>query len=238
MSIFYEAMILSLIAGVAIPIGGIVSSFENIRPLWLERELRHSVIAFGGGVLISAVALVLIPEGIKGLSVIAVMLSFMSGGFLFMILDKLISTRIGPASQLIAMLVDFMPEAIALGATLAIHRETAILLAILIALQNLPEGFNSYREIVSGGNFNRIYVIVLFFALSLLGPVCAYIGLTVLSGNDNILGIIMVTSAAGILYLTFQDIAPQAKLNDKWAPSLGAVAGFMLGLAGHMILIR
>lgn len=80
MSLFQEALVLSLLAGIAIPIGGLISSYENIRPNWLQKELRHSVIAFGGGVLISAVALVLVPEGIKELSLSAVMLSFFLGG--------------------------------------------------------------------------------------------------------------------------------------------------------------
>lgn len=40
--------------------------------------------------------------------------------------------------------------------------------------------------------------------------------------------------AGGILYLVFQDIAPQARLEKHWAPSLGAVAGFLLGVLGHM----
>jgi ZIP family zinc transporter len=62
-----EALILSFLAGVATPAGGAPASIEHIRPLWLEKELRHTVIAFGGGALMAAVALVLVPEGIKGL---------------------------------------------------------------------------------------------------------------------------------------------------------------------------
>ena len=236
MPLIYEALILSLLAGIAIPVGGLISSYEKIRPHWLEREFRHSVIAFGGGVLLSAVALVLVPQGIKNISLPYVMLAFLLGGLFFMWLDKFIATKVGQASQLLAMLIDFMPEAIALGATLTVNRKTALLLAILIGLQNLPEGFNSYREIVTGTKTNRKKIILLFFALSLLGPVCALIGIEVLSDSKFILGMIMLASASGILYLTFQDIAPQAKLEKQWAPSLGAVAGFMVGLAGHMLL--
>lgn len=151
-------------------------------------------------------------------------------------LDKLIATKVGPASQLIAMLIDFMPEAIALGATLTVNRGTAILLAILIGLQNLPKGFNSYREIAASLKTGKRHIIAVFFLLSLLGPLCAFIGFKFLAGSSYLLGIIMVSSASGILYLTFQDIAPQAKLEKQWAPSLGAVAGFMVGLAGHIIL--
>ena len=42
-------------------------------------------------------------------------------------------------------------------------------------------------------------------------------------------------AAGGILYLTFQDIAPQARLEHHWAPPLGAVLGFALALVGEML---
>lgn len=236
MPILLQAILLSFAAGIAIPVGGLISSIENIRPRWLQMEFRHSVIAFGGGVLISAVCLVLVPEGIETLSLLSVTVSFLICGLMFMLLDKLVSTSIGPASQLIAMLIDFIPEALALGATFSLDRDTGLLLAILICLQNLPEGFNAYREIISDGKYGKRFIILLFSALSLLGPLCAYTGLTKLAGKEDVLGVIMLSSAAGILYLTFQDIAPQAKLKNQWAPSFGAVAGFMVGLVGHMIL--
>ncbi|WP_404851835.1 MULTISPECIES: hypothetical protein [unclassified Colwellia] len=43
-----------------------------------------------------------------------------------------------PASQLAAMLSNFIPESIALGAAFATASDNAFLLAGLIALQNLP----------------------------------------------------------------------------------------------------
>ena len=45
-----------------------------------------------------------------------------------------------------------------------------------------------------------------------------------------------VVAAGVIVYLIFQDIAPQAKLRNRWAPPLGAVLGFALGLAGHLLI--
>lgn len=236
MSVLYQAVLLALIAGIAIPAGGVLSSFENIRPHWLQKEFRHSVVAFGGGVLLSAVSLVLVPQGIEGVSLPVVTISFIAGGLFFMWLDKLVTTRIGPASQMIAMLVDFMPEAIALGAALSTKSNTALLLALLIALQNIPEGFNSYREIANAGKYSKSHILAIFLGLSLLGPICAVAGLVLLSGNQGTISVIMLSSSAGILYLTFQDIAPQVKLRNHWGPPLGAVTGFMVGLGGHMLL--
>ena len=60
-----QLILLTAIAGVAIPVGGLLASIENIQSRWLEEELRHTILAFGGGALVSAVALVLIPEGVE-----------------------------------------------------------------------------------------------------------------------------------------------------------------------------
>jgi len=43
-------------------------------------------------------------------------------------------------------------------------------------------------------------------------------------------------AGGGILYLVFQDIAPQAPMRRHWAPPLGAVMGFMVGMIGKQLL--
>ncbi len=45
-SVFYATL-----AGAMILLGAVVAWSEHIRPQWLEQELRHSVIDFGGGPL-------------------------------------------------------------------------------------------------------------------------------------------------------------------------------------------
>lgn len=229
------SLVLALLAGVTIPLGAHLASIESIRPRWLEDELRHSVIAFGGGVLLAAVSLVLVPEGISELSVFWVVVAFSFGGIAFFFLDRLIARKGGSISQLIAMLLDFIPEALALGATLAMGQPTGVLLAFLIALQNLPEGFNSYRELTASSNHTKARVLRSFWLMVLIGPLCAYVGFQYLSDSPQTLGAIMLAAASGIIYLTFKDIAPQAELKSHWAPQLGAVFGFLVGLVGHML---
>ncbi len=46
----------------------------------------------------------------------------------------------------------------------------------------------------------------------------------------------MLFAAGGILYLTFEDIAPQARLKDHRSPALGVIAGFLVGIVGQMLL--
>lgn len=228
---------LTLLAGGAIPLGALLARFERIRPRWLEDEFRHGVIAFGGGALLSAVALVLVPEGMRALSPLPVLAWFLAGGMAFMALDILLAARRSPASQLVAMLSDFLPEALALGAAFATGGGTAALLAGLIALQNLPEGFNAAREIsAASGRRPGARLIGAFCAIALLGPAAGLCGHFWLSERPHIVGAVELFAAGGILYIVFQDIAPQARLQRHWTPALGAVAGFALGLLGKLLV--
>lgn len=223
-------------AGLAMVVGGLLARLERIRPRWLETEFRHAVIAFGGGALLAAVALVLVPEGSREHTPFAVVVLVSAGGFAFMLLDFWLESRRTPAAQLTAMLADFLPEALALGAAFAAGDRTGPLLALLIAIQNLPEGFNAYCELTERAHINGRRVLAILSAITFLGPLSAFVGLRILSSYPAGVAAVMLFSAGGILYLTFQDIAPQSKLQRHWAPPLGAVAGFLVGTVGDMLI--
>lgn len=230
------AMVCATLAGLFIPLGGLLARIERIRPLWLESELRHGVIAFGGGALMAAVALVLVPEGQRYLSSWMTLAAFGAGGITFFLVDRMIERRGGGFAQLMAMLLDFIPESLALGAMLVVDWEAALLLAGLIALQNLPEGFNAYLELRARDVLPSRQILAGFCVIVLFGPLAAWFGFSFLRGTSGALGATMLFAAGGILYLVFEDIAPQAHLARRWAPALGAVAGFMLGLLAQMLL--
>ena len=151
-------------------------------------------------------------------------------------LDILLASRESPAAQTMAMLADFVPEAMALGAAFAYGGASGPLLAMLMALQNLPEGFNAYRERAAASReFNATRLVGSFALMALLGPVAGLIGYYGLSPYPSVVAAVMLFAAGGILYAVFQDIAPQAKLERHWAPPLGALAGFALGVVGHQL---
>lgn len=163
-------------------------------------------------------------------------LYFCGGGFAFLAIDVSLHRLKTTASQLIAMLSDFIPEALALGAAIASVSESALLLAILMVLQNLHEGFNAFYELKRSSTMRSKRLIITFLLLSLIGPIAGVSGYLWLADNSTAISAIMLFAAGGILYSVFQDIAPQAKLAKHWLPAFGAIIGFMLGIIGHMLL--
>lgn len=226
---------LTLLAGLAMPLGGALASAEKIRPLWLEREFHHSILAFGGGALLAAVMLVLVPQGMAHLQPASAAFFLILGGLIFMGLDWALYNHGTPASQFLSMLADFVPESIALGAVCAVGGEHVVLLAALIALQNVPEGFNAYRELRQSQELSSRRIILMFALMALLGPVAGASGYLWLSAYPQVVSAVMLLATGGILYSVFQDIAPQAKMRRRWAPAMGAILGFSLGVVGQML---
>ena len=193
------------------------------------------MMSFGAGIILAAVALVLIPYGMDHLTVLPMTLSFVLGALLFMFLDHYLEQKGGKTATLLAMLMDFVPESIALGAVFAVHEKMAVLLAIIIGLQNLPEAFNSFRDLVLSG-FTIKKTLTIFFFLSFFGIVGALLGHYFLTESATLTAHLMTFASGGILYLLIQDIIPASKLDKSYLISLGATAGFLVGIIGSKIV--
>ena len=230
------ALLLASGAGLAIPLGGLVGLSRLLFPNWLDRELRHSVLALGGGILLSAVGLVLVPHGSEALAPLVAVCWLIAGGACFMVCDRALAASGTQLSVVLATLLDFAPEAMALGAVISADSRAGRLLAVFIALQNLPEGFNAFNELTDTNGIKPGNVMLLLLAYVAVGPICCFLGWWLLSGHPAATGAVMLFAAGGILYLVFQDIAPQAKLENHWGPPFVAVLGCCLGVLGDMLL--
>lgn len=228
-------ILLTAAAGACIPVGGFIASRTRIQQHWLDEELRHSIISLGAGILLGAVAMVLVPDALKHLnhSPWSILL-LLCGGGIFYYLEKYLDIHRRSAPQLTGMLLDYIPESLALGGIAASGADTILLLAVLIGLQNLPEGFNSYKELTdTGRSANKVLAMML--ALVPLGPLFGLAGYTFLGEQNEILGSIMLVASGGILYLIFQDIAPQIPIRKHRGPPLGAVIGFAIAMLGSVL---
>lgn len=227
-------LILAALAGASIPVGAALAVLENRLPGNLHVLVRHTVAAFGGGALFSAIALVLLPQAVERTPALPLLAAFAAGGVTFLVVDRMLQRRGTGGAQFLAMMLDYVPEAMALGALVVGRLELAVLTAGLIALQNIPEGFAAWRALIGSKEASHRRLFWLFLLMVPVGPLAAGIGFLWLSELPAVLGGVMAFAAGGILYLLFQDVAPDAHLQATGLPPLGALAGFGLGLAGHL----
>lgn len=233
----FQLLFFAALSGLTVFIGGLLAyQFDHhIKQSLFKEQCVHTLMSFGAGIILSAVALVLVPKGLEQLSVLGMAASFMVGAVLFMIIDRYLANLGGQMATLLAMLMDFVPEAIALGAVFAIEPDVALLLALFIGLQNLPESFNSFRDLVQSG-FSVKNTLIIFFGLSFLGVIGALVGHLFLADYPSLTAHLMVFASGGILYLLIQDIIPESKLINDYYTSLGATLGFLLGIVGEMLI--
>lgn len=238
MSPLVQALLATTAASACIPLGGLMALLLlRRRRRWLDAEVRHFVVALGGGILIAAVSLVLLPEGMQRVQdplVIAAL--FLAGGVACFALERHLGASRSESPQFAATLLDYVPESLALGGMFAAGAASAPLLAMLVGLQNLPEGFNATLERVASGEHKPRTVLLQMGLLVALGPALAALGWFFLSAHTEVLGAIMIAAAGAILYLIFQDIAPMSRMRNHWFPPLGAVCGFGLALLGQQLV--
>jgi len=225
----------SSVAGLPIIAGASVSRLVQKRVHGPDTPFNRWVVAFGGGALTSAVAFALVPRALEILPSVPLAVLFLAGVLGFMGIDIAVAHAGASLSQVLSMMMDFLPEALALGASFAHDHRFGLLLALFIGLQNLPEGFNSYVELSRTGGGRRALWIL--FALSFVGIAAAVLGFFVLADRPAAIAGIMLVAAGGIIYMIFKDIAPLAGKKGDWIPSTGAGIGFLLGMLGEKIIL-
>ena len=233
----FKLILFSGFAGATVFIGGLLANLfdHHIKDSPVKYQVVHTLMSFGAGIILSAIALVLVPKGMEELSIWGVIGSFSLGAIIFMMIDRRLAKSGGQQATLLAMMMDFVPESIALGAVFAIEPQMALLLAVFIGLQNLPESFNSFRDLVKSG-FSVNKTLAIFFVLSFFGVISALIGHFFLREHPDLTAHLMIFASGGILYLLIQDIIPESKLADNHLTSLGATLGFLIGIAGEMLI--
>ena len=232
-----KLILFSGIAGITILIGGLLANYFNhhIKESPVKYEITHTLMSFGAGIILAAVALVLIPYGMEQLNLWSIVFFFVAGAISFLFLDQYLERRGGNTATLLAMMMDFVPESIAMGAVFATNTSMATLLAIIIGLQNLPEAFNAFRDLVLSGMTIK-KTLISFAILSFFGIPGALLGHYVLSNDAIITAQLMTFASGGILYLLIQDIIPASKLKNNYITALGATLGFLVGIIGSKIV--
>lgn len=229
-----EIILYSSAAGFPIFLGALISHFFKIKNQKIKNEFLRWIMAFSGGVLLSAISFALLPKGIELLDLTTISILFICGTILYMSIDIFCDKIGGSFAQIISMMSDFLPEALALGASFAHDHTFGLFVAIFIGIQNLPEAFNSYIEL---RNFlNGTKTLLIMFMLSFTGIIAALTGELLLGNSPKLIAGILSFSAGGILYLIFHDIAPLSHKKRDWVPATGASFGYLLGIIADKLV--
>lgn len=217
---------ITLFAGGASFIGAIIGKYVHF-----STSALLFLTAFGAGILISAAIFEMVIQAEKSIGIISTLLFFIFGSIIFTIADIIAVKKGGGADILIGIGLDTIPESLAIGASIAAGPAFAI--ALLIGIQNIPEGIAAYKEMRTGKTAftNSKKAFYAFGVVSIIPVILGLIGLFFLQGLHYIIGMILALSAGGIFYMLFYDMIPKAHKERKWLPTFGAVLGFIIGFA-------
>ncbi len=239
-----EFFILSLLAGLATGIGGvIVVSLRRIS----DRLIAGSM-GFASGVMLLVSFLNLFVESLDLASYLNVSLAFVFGS-LFMILfdvalphfelgkpeNGLIQSKLLKSGVLILIGITLhnIPEGVIISAGYSHLPQLGVLIAVAVFFHNVPEGIATAIPLTSGGSRKR-HVLLLTFLSGLAEPLGALLGGTLLlDASDEAIGLALSFAAGVMTYITADEIIPIAhERGHKHAVSIG----LLLGIIFMMIL--
>lgn len=226
---------ITALAALGTLLGAVIAQQMIARREKLSKNALNFIVAMGGGLLIASIGIVLVPEGLKAIPFWIANLMFLLGSLVFMLLDLWIEKKGGRASQLLANTMDSLPESVGIGAAFAVGGTVGPLLALLVGLQNIAEGFNSYNELQSS-RISTTKNLGMQFISALTGPIGGVFGFVFLAGHPGVISAVFMFSAGGILYLVFHDIAPLAHREGHWVSTLGVTLGFMLAMLAQALV--
>ena len=215
---------ITLFAGGTSFIGALIAKYVNF-----STSVILFLTAFGAGILISAAIFEMVIQAEKSIGIISTLLFFILGAIIFTIADIIAVKKGGGADILIGIGLDTIPESLAIGASIAAGPAFAI--ALLIGIQNIPEGIAAYKEMRTGKTAftNSKKALYAIGVISIIPVILGLVGLFFLQGLHYIIGLILALSAGGIFYMLFYDMIPKAHKERKWLPTFGAVLGFIIG---------
>jgi ZIP family zinc transporter len=247
--VWLEAGLWGLLAGGALVLGALIAWFVRV-----PATVVASVMAFGSGVLISAVAFDLMQEAAAIGGLIATSGGFLGGAVLYVLANLALARRgarhrkrsggLQPseseksgsgAAIAIGALLDGVPESVVLGLGLLGGGAVSVSVLAAVFISNVPEGLSSAAGMKRSHRSAR-YVFGVWGGIAVASGVSALLGNLLLGGAPpEAESVITAVAAGAILSMIADTMIPEAyERTHAWTgliTTLGFLVAFVLGLA-------
>ncbi len=215
MTLWMQAGLWGLLGGSSLVIGAVLAYLID-----LPRRVTAGIMAFGCGVLISAVAYDLLLEGYRKSSFRPIVIGALAGSLAYAAANWLVSHRArhrkrsggqqsrasegGGLAIAVGSLLDGVPESVVLGVSLVGGGGVSAAMLAAIFLSNLPEGLSSAAGMRKAGR-SAVYVLGLWVGIALVSGVAAGAFLTMIADTmipeavDSEAGLTGVLVVVGLL---------------------------------------
>jgi len=236
-----NAFLWGFIATFSLFIGGLIGILFKIgkRPLGL-------IMAFGAGVLFSAVAYELVFKSIKtSTGSGASLLGILSGAITFFVVDLLIS-KMGASGRknisgvhkenmalplVLATILDGIPETLVIGMSLLAGGEVGLGMLVAVFISNLPEAIAGTSGMMAGA-WKKGRILLLWF---LIAVVCAFSSLAGYALFENaspaLISFIQTFAGGAILVMLSNTMIPEAYEHGGKLAGIFTVFGFTVAVS-------
>lgn len=241
MPIWAQAGLWGLLAGGALVVGAAVAWFIRV-----PRKVVASVMAFGAGVLISALAFDLVDEAEQSGGLRATILGFLGGAVVYLAANLLLA-RFGArhrkrsgdeqpteaeqqgsgAAIAVGALLDGVPESVVLGLSLLGGGGVGVPVLAAIFISNLPEGLSSAAGMKRNGR-SAGYVFGVWAGIAVASGLAGLVGCLFLQGASNgTIAVITAVAAGAMLTMITDTMIPEAFERTHMYAGLIATLGFL-----------
>lgn len=240
--LWLEAGFWGLLAGSALLIGAAVGYFSKV-----SQRLIAAIMAFGSGILISALAFELMDEAYKQGGYDSTSLGFIAGSVVYT-LANLYLARKGARHRkrsdnkqpsedensgsgiaiAVGSLLDGIPESIAIGVSMIHGGSVGMITVIAIFLSNIPEGLSSSAG-MKQAHRSKGYVFGIWVAIAVISGFSSLAGYALFRNfSQDVIAATTAVAAGAILSMLVDTMIPEAFKETHNFAGLITVAGFLV----------
>jgi ZIP family zinc transporter len=236
-----QAGLWGLLSGSALLLGAGVGWFVP-----LSRRVIAGIMAFGAGVLISALSFELMDEAWHRGGFAPVSGGFLAGALVYTVANVIVARmgakhrkRADPetrksagvennaAGLAIGALLDGIPESIVIGASMLEGGSVGLVAVVAIFMSNIPEGLSSAAGMKAEGK-TLAFVSMLWAGIAIVSGLASLAGFVALDGADpGVVAAVQATAAGAILAMLVDTMVPEAFEGTHDYAGLIAVSGFL-----------